>query len=140
METWQDFTGSKGWVFPQVGERKIRIEYLYLICGNLSPFSFRYRSDADAFPDMYEAPFVIHWEGFKGSRKGCPMGNIELLIKKFEGEIYLIKNLDIDKLTAWIIQQLIACPISVRVQKYAVNEKAWVVQLSPDTTRLLQKN
>ena len=124
-------TGKKG---------KIEIEYLSLLGGNINPLIIQRQIPNQALTMVIEAPFIIYWDGWNGSRKGCPMGNVEINLVDIGDERHLIKNLDKDKLTDWIIPHLTAIPDRKRVHKYVVNEMAWEARLSLDTVKLLQKD
>lgn len=130
-------TGKKG---------KIEIEFLSLLAGNVNPFLIQHQVPNRAFftamatTMILEAPFIIYWDGWDGSRKGCPIGNVEINLVDIGVERHLVKNLDKDKLTDWIISHLAAIPDRKRVHKYVVDEMAWETRLSLETIKLLQKD
>lgn len=118
---------------------KVEIEYLSFLGGNITPFMIQHQATTQALTLILEAPFIIYWDGWKGHRKGCPMGNIEIDLREVKNKT-LIRNIDPDKLTNWIISHLAVLPKSTRVQKYVVGEMAWVARISLDTVKTLQKN
>jgi len=119
---------------------KVEIEYLYLLGGNARPFGIQRQDPNQSLTMVLEAPFVIHWDGWKGHRKGCPMGNIEIDLVNFIDEHHLIRNIDTDKLTDWIIPHLTAIPDHKRVQRFVIGKMAWEARICPDTVKLLQKD
>jgi len=127
---------------PECGgdsESRVEIEYLYLLMGNASLFGIQRQDPGQSLTTVIEAPFFIYWDGYKGHRRNCPMGNIEIDLVGFIGEYHLLQNIDIDKLTNWIISHLIAIPDHKRTQKFVLGEMAWKARISLETVKTLQK-
>ena len=125
---------------PTKNKGKIQIEYLYLLGGTISPWGIQRQDPNQSLTMVIEAPFVIYWEGRKGNRKGCPMGNIEINLIEIGDKTPLLRNIDTDKLTGWIIPHLTALPKSRRIRKYIVGEMAWAARISLETVETLQKD
>ena len=117
---------------------KVRIAYLSVLGGGANPLIVQHQDKTQALMMVLEAPFIIYWDGVH--KKNSPMGNVEINLLEIGDERHLIRNLDVTKLTDWIIPQLAAIPESKRVRKYVVGEMAWEARLSIKALRFLQKD
>lgn len=120
---------------------KVEIEYFCYLAGSSNPFMMQHRGVQQTVPVILECPVIIHWEGWKYksldgqrvlSRKGCPVGCLEITIKECVGNFHLLNNVDEAKLTNWIVQELEKVPVGKRSQP-------WVRQVSLNTIKLWGK-
>ena len=132
-------TGNKIPIKPKSGG-DVEIEYLYRLGGCARPFGIQRQDPNQSLTMVIEAPFIIHWDGWRGNRKRCPMGNVEIDLTDFGKERHLLQNVDINKLTNWIILHLTAIPDHKRVQKFVIGEMAWEARISTETVKTLQKD
>ncbi len=120
---------------------KVQIEYFCYLAGSSNPFMMQHREVQQTVPVILECPVIIHWEGWKYkslggqrrlSRKGCPVGCLEITIKECVGNFHLLNNVDEAKLTNWIVQELEKVPENKR-------NHPWVRRVSLDTIKLWGK-
>jgi len=121
-------------------KRSVEIEYLYRLGGYARPFGIQRQDPNQSLTMVLEAPFIIYWNGWKRHRKGCPMGNVEIDLAGFTEKRHLLQNIDVNKLTDWIISHLTAIPDHKRVQRFVIGEMAWEARISLETVKLLQKD
>ena len=119
-------------------KRRIQIEFFSCLCsnGNFLPFMFQHRGEQEIVPTILEVPFVIHWEGWnwKGNRKGCPMGCLEITIKECIDNFHVFKKINEAKLTNWIVHELENVPINKRNQEWVQRVSITTIKLWLNTT------
>lgn len=115
-------------------DQKIDIEFFASLGGYSKPFIFQHRGDDKPLPTILEAPFIIYWDGWKGSRKDCNRGtgNVEINLVECKDDFNLVRNIDEDKFINWITGELRNVPEDKR-------EQEWVQRISLDTLKLWQK-
>ena len=114
--------------------KKIDIEFYANLGGYSKPFIFQHRGDEQPLPTILEAPFIIYWDGWGGSRKDCNRGtgNVEIVIGNVVDDFNLIRNIYDDKVIDLIVDELKNVPEDKRGQE-------WVRRVSLDTIKLWQK-